>query len=308
MATSKSIFQTNLIRDFPIKSENIEIIKSNVPLHQAFQTLLKRNIISAPVFDVEKKNFVGFLDLRDLVPFVVSVYDEDPNATLNLEKILSKGSRVHNISEKEYHSIFLARKYPFKPVYEKDNLWKAVEIIASGTRNVPVLNERGDLVNIISQTSFLEYLNENRERFESFSKPISELPIGTNEIFKVPKDIKAIEVFRKMAEKELSSLALEEKNGKIIGYTSSRDLKMFFKNPKMELLKKPILEFLDNIRTEKLNFVSPIQDSTDLGTAISRMAELKAHRIFVADKNGVPYKVLSLKDILHFFLKTLHPA
>lgn len=52
------------------------------------------------------------------------------------------------------------------------------------------------------------------------------MPIGTNEIFKVPKDIKAIEVFRKMAEKELSSLALEEKNGKIIGYTSSRDLKV----------------------------------------------------------------------------------
>lgn len=60
-----------------------------------------------------------------------------------------------------FNFLVLARKYPFKPVYEKDNLWKAVEIIASGTRNVPVLNERGDLVNIISQTSFLEYLNEN---------------------------------------------------------------------------------------------------------------------------------------------------
>lgn len=37
---------------------------------------MNNNIQSAPVYNEEKKEYVGFLDVRDLVSFVSFVYDE----------------------------------------------------------------------------------------------------------------------------------------------------------------------------------------------------------------------------------------
>jgi hypothetical protein len=40
------------------------------------QTLIDKNILSAPVYDEKEGKYIGFLDIRDLVSWVVFVYDE----------------------------------------------------------------------------------------------------------------------------------------------------------------------------------------------------------------------------------------
>lgn len=70
--------------------KDIITVDSKASLHSAFQvlslvarsvcanmqTLVDAHILSAPVYDAATSSWIGFLDVRDLVSFVVFVYDE----------------------------------------------------------------------------------------------------------------------------------------------------------------------------------------------------------------------------------------
>ena len=56
---------------------------------------------------------------------------------------------------------------------------------------------------------------------------MADVPIGTKHVISVGKSTKAIEAFRTMDNKKISGLAVvEEETGKLIGNTSSSDLKV----------------------------------------------------------------------------------
>jgi hypothetical protein len=59
------------------------------------QTLLDNGILSAPVYDSAAKQYTGFLDIRDLVSFVVFVHDEQKVTDSNtLKDIITHGSKL----------------------------------------------------------------------------------------------------------------------------------------------------------------------------------------------------------------------
>jgi hypothetical protein len=47
------------------------------------------------------------------------------------------------------------------PVNLNDTLLKAVETLAKGVHRLPVVNDKGDVVNIISQSSIIAFLQKN---------------------------------------------------------------------------------------------------------------------------------------------------
>lgn len=61
--------------------------------HFFHQQLIQNNILSAPVYDKEHREFIGFLDVRDLVSFVVFVYDEQKvNDNTRLRDLIQYGT------------------------------------------------------------------------------------------------------------------------------------------------------------------------------------------------------------------------
>lgn len=56
------------------------------------QKLVQNNILSAPVWSEDTKQYTGFMDMKDLVSFVVYV-DDDQNSSApnNLEDIVTTG-------------------------------------------------------------------------------------------------------------------------------------------------------------------------------------------------------------------------
>jgi CBS domain containing-hemolysin-like protein len=68
------------------------------PLLEVFQTLLEEGVLSAPVWDESTSQYCGFVDLQDLLSYVVYEWDKvvrDPPAKPTLRPGLSSCSSPH---------------------------------------------------------------------------------------------------------------------------------------------------------------------------------------------------------------------
>lgn len=102
----------------------------------------------------------------------------------------------------------------------------------------------------------------------------------------------------------VSGIAVVDRDGKLIGNTSAKDLKLFMLDRGTLSLDKDILTYLSQIRQrEHIDEVHPscsVQVTATIGHVIELMAATKYHRVFLTDKEGRPIGVLSLSDVLKF--------
>jgi len=60
------------------------------------QTLLTNRILSAPVYNEDEKKYVGFLDMRDFVSFVVFFYHGEAEGGCSFVNIMREGLKSFN--------------------------------------------------------------------------------------------------------------------------------------------------------------------------------------------------------------------
>jgi len=287
-------------------------VKSTDSPYNGFKTLIDNHILSAPVFDVVAKKYTGFLDMRDLVSFVIFV-DDDQSSEVpnNLQDIVLHGAKLFKVPVDGVTCTYLSRRNPFHPVSTTDSLLVAVEILAKGIHRVPVVDQKsGEVVNIISQSSVIQFLHKHHQEFkQETSGSISELKLGTVPVISVNKNTLAIDTFRLMDKRKISGVAVVDDDGKLVGNTSSSDIKVFMKHMSLSMLREPTTTFLNRIRQENVeNEMSPTiscNSHDSLATAIGKLASTQIHKLFVADDaNGYkPACVLSITDILRYIVK-----
>jgi len=284
------------------------VIDSKTPLLEAFQTLLDHNLLSAPVYDGEKKVYTGFLDIRDLVSFVVFVYDEQKVEDNNtLKDILRHGEKMFSTPTTDGVTVsYLSRRNKFIQVMDEDTLLKVTEILSHGVHRVPVIDKDGNVVSIVSQSNVVAFLNSHLQQLgNQLAKSINEIKIGSSPVESVIKTATVIDTLRLMDVKMRSGIALVDASGRLVGTTTGKDLKLFIKNPTLSALKSPIFNFLNEVRAQLIDIKSPtisVFGTDTLALAIGKLAATSVHRVFVVN-NEKEYKavaVVSITDILKF--------
>eukprot|EP01117_Protostelium_nocturnum_P018867 TRINITY_DN798_c0_g1_i1.p1 TRINITY_DN798_c0_g1~~TRINITY_DN798_c0_g1_i1.p1 ORF type:complete len:316 (+),score=95.22 TRINITY_DN798_c0_g1_i1:141-1088(+) len=298
--------------EIPASKPKVITISSTETPYQGFLKLVENSILSAPVYLEDTKQFTGFLDMRDLVSFVIYI-DDDQNspAPNNLEDIVLSGLKLYKAPVDGVTVTYLSRTKPFHPIKETDSLWDAFELLGKGVHRVPVVNEKGEITNILSQSSAIQFLSKNVTHLGScVTKSLEEIEIGTTPVVAVTHLDTAADAFRLMEKRKMSGLAvIDTQDGRLIGNTSSSDLKLFIKTPSIEMLKQPITDFLKGIRNEnEIDIHAPvmaIESHDKLAFLIHKLASTKVHKLFVAnDKDGFkPIKVISISDVLRFVMK-----
>jgi len=253
--------------------------------------------------------------MKDLVSFVVYIDDDQKSDVPNdLKELVMYGSKMFKVPLEGVTTTFiqdLSRRNAFIPVVGSDSLWKVCEILAKGVHRVPVVDEKGDVTNIISQSSIIAFLHQHASELKGeFSKTNSELNIGTKPVMSDNQNTSAIETFRLMDNKKISGVAVVDDNGKFVGNTSASDLKLFMNTLSLDLLKLPINSFLKAIRQESVDLdkVPTISCTTNdsLSLLVAKLYATKVHRMFIADDSHgyKPFSVVSLTDILRYITKT----
>ena len=132
----------------------------------AFRQIVSNGYLSAPVFVFQgHKQYIGFLDTRNLVAWVVFAYDEQ-NTRPSLDEIVNHGIKRVSVAIDSVTVSYLARSNPFKAVSSDEKLLRAFEVLcARDCHRVPVLGEDGNVKKLITQYGVIEYLYKNRDQY-----------------------------------------------------------------------------------------------------------------------------------------------
>eukprot|EP01113_Clastostelium_recurvatum_P043084 TRINITY_DN706_c0_g1_i3.p1 TRINITY_DN706_c0_g1~~TRINITY_DN706_c0_g1_i3.p1 ORF type:complete len:318 (-),score=89.33 TRINITY_DN706_c0_g1_i3:121-1074(-) len=299
----REILAKNTTDSIPAAKDLVVVNVHDTPL-QGFEKLLEHKIQSAPVFDSASGKYTGFLDVRDLISFCVYLHGSNERAE-NLLDIVSFGVKMFKHSVEGVTVAYLSKRNPFHAIKQGITLLEAVEFLTKNNlRRVPVVNEKGDIVNIISQSSIVQFLGQHMmELRDEFTAHIGDVPVGSSPVLSAKRDEKAIDVFKTMDSHHRSGVAVVDDRGALVGNTSGHDLKLFIKNPSVSVLNLPILTFLNQIRQLQIDIVNPAISSgvnDSFGHVIGKVAATRIHRIFIVDADNRPVKVVSLTDILSY--------
>ncbi|PRP77853.1 hypothetical protein PROFUN_14141 [Planoprotostelium fungivorum] len=324
LSARKDFLSSVKANDLPSKKPSVIVVNSSETPFEGFKKLVQNNILSAPVYSEETKQYTGFLDMKDLVSFVIYVVDDQQSsAPNNLEDIVLSGLKLFKAPvdgvtvtcEHPNDSIILlndtdlSRRRPFHCIQSTDSLMKVMEVLAKGAHRVALLDEQGQITKIVSQSSVIQFLSKNvRDKIShlggKMSSSIDELNLGSKPVLTVSHVDAASEVFRLMERKNKSNVAVVDINGRLIGNTSSSDIKSFIRTPSLDMLRIPITDFLKTIRNEsEIDIHAPViavSPKDKMAMLIHKLASTGVHKIFVADEhNGYkPERIVSIIDIV----------
>lgn len=293
------------VSDLPA-TKKVVTISSADTLEQGFQKLSDNGILSAPVYNEETKQHTGFLDMRDLVSSVVFIAE---NATGPTTKTLADLFVNAKWVGGAFTVTYLSRRNAFKPVKTTDPLSAIVELLSKKgpgkVKRCPVLDENGEVVNIVSQSTLVAFLaKQMAEHHTLVGKTVKELELGSAPIIAIKDTVPAIGAFKMMDTKQITGLAIVDANDRLVGNVSSRDLKVFVKNIDFDQLLQPVGEFVKHLRQLAVDIKSPtinvFEDAT-FENVVAKLAATKVHRLFCVDNEDTfrPIRVISLVDVLN---------
>ncbi|EGG17605.1 hypothetical protein DFA_08601 [Cavenderia fasciculata] len=307
-------FQGALVDQFQSSKGKIVVVDSSLIPIQGFNLILDNKIQSAPVFDNVAGKYSGFLDIRDLVSFSLFIHDNNVQANTLLD-VVNFGVKMfkHNA---DVTVTYLSRRNPFHSLQSGNNLLKIVEILANGQHRVPIVDKDDRLVNIISQSTVIQFIYNNigTDLLPELNKTLAELTeLGNAPVLHAKTTTSAIDVFRQMDNTRRSGVAIVDENGRLVGGTSSQDLKLFITTPSTKVLESPIMQFLNQIRqlnNEDNTQTKPLYCTLNetLKDLIVKLVESRHHRVFVVDSESSLklIKVVSITDILKLIVNKIN--
>jgi len=278
-------------------------------LVDVWKGLIRHNFLSVPVLQKTGQKYYGFVDLADIVLYMVNLFGA---SKLNIEKdfweLYSKEEILQDRVVNDIMSYPLSRRNPFHPVPKGYSILAAVELLAreKGLHRVPVVDQNRKLINMLTQSMLVKFLFENLDAIGNVkNKPVSEMMAVSHEVITVHEDEIAIDAFSLMSTQNVSGVGVVDKDGKLVGNISLRDLKAISSDGRLFWrLHQTVKNFLMKIKNEyqekdqRPTHVITTTETQTLEMVIRKIHDNKIHRIFVVDAHHKPTGVISLKDVL----------
>lgn len=154
-----------------LKGQKVIEIPAEAPLSEGCKILVSNNISSAPVYSPSLSTYVGMLDYRDIVSFVLVAFKrrslspidefEEPKLTELIKRAVIMGS-VDGESVESRMVADLSHRNPFLSVVDSSPLSVAIDILGQqGVHRVNVLGEDGRVKGVLSQTDVVHFLDKH---------------------------------------------------------------------------------------------------------------------------------------------------
>jgi len=294
---------------FPNDVNAIVSVCEDATVAQGFETLIKHNILAAPVFDSSKKQYCYMFSMRDVLYHALHILDElqlgddTPAVAFLTEKDHFRNYKVKDIAG-HFDKLF--------EVGTDAPVDKLVELmVTQNVHRIISINPDHSLSNIITQSRVVECLVQLFDVSPSLGalgkQTVKDLQLAkTSDIVSVRDSEKAINAFRKMHEHKVSALPVLDANGRVVGNISESDLKAIKCNAQyLKLLFLPVSEYLE--ATGKKDLVKCEMIDT-YRTVVERVVQAHVHRCYVVDDKCKLIGVVSLHDILRALVRFSSPA
>jgi len=308
--------EANLPRQY---QEPILAVRSNDTVQEVLSTLLKHNILAAPVLDPKQNEssetpFLGTISVVDLlIAFafrpVFNTYDTDVKLSdltdEKLKEVLESEKPILRAPVGDLLGLSLEGKRLWA-YSEKHPLNKLFDVFSVGVHRVLVSHKIYPTWSFVTQMDVIRYLkgqsyDSDTSLHKIWTQSISSLKLGTDskDLFTFSSKHSAIRAFRYMLQRnELSALPIVDTDGKLIETLSASDFRsVSLENMKDTLL--PVCDFLRKARGDVKQVVGTADEP--LYSLVDKILFHGYHRIWIVDNEQRPIGVVSLTDIIKVF-------
>lgn len=275
--------------------------KSTDKLSTVTKLLVTNNLYALPIFNEEEK-CIGLVDLNDLLKALCDTIGEvtSDNGRDKFAVAESDGYRFNSLVAADV--VNLSGRNPYNPLPITSTLKDVVELLISGTRRVPVLDEEGKFVTIVSPSTVVSHLSHHvTDQFlhDTLSVHISSFP--EKHVLVVERSTPVIIGAQILNNSNANSLAIMD-NGHLISTFTLKDLKYLNDPRKFTKLYQEIGDYITEIRRSSPKSIFPAihcYTTSTLESVLLRLTATRIHRMFiVTPDNQHPIGVISLRDVL----------
>eukprot|EP01118_Nematostelium_gracile_P011746 TRINITY_DN421_c0_g1_i1.p1 TRINITY_DN421_c0_g1~~TRINITY_DN421_c0_g1_i1.p1 ORF type:complete len:327 (+),score=67.36 TRINITY_DN421_c0_g1_i1:43-1023(+) len=317
----QSLFSGLKVGDlFPQKKEIISF-PHTTKVSEFLTKLESASILSAPILDDDQKT-IGIVDVLDIVLFIIGLFPKEvpwDNLDENeLRKVLQSGSQFDNtpISELLELSHRIKQQYGHLITVTKSTpITKLLDMFYLGIHRVLVLDDKGVVENVISQSDLLHILGQCLPFLEERERKILVKDFGlSSELTTVKMDTKTIQVLSMMQTNIdlpiLSAVPIVDIDGNLVANFSASNLKGLRQTTFISLLL-PVMTFLtiqqetEDFQTNLTRFKSVHPIVCDMDTTfecvVERMVAHRIHRLWIVQDKR-PIGVISIGDVFRLLL------
>jgi CBS domain-containing protein len=306
----KTLIEGTALRDMiEIHERPLISLAAKDDLHTSFNRLVEYGIHAAPVYDeveIESglggrrkvKQWVGLLDWRDFVHYVIQFFDEGDK----LGMLLSEQSARD-----------IAKNHPLLPIVEDASLLSVLAGFGQqGVRRRPVVakDDQGErILTIVSQLDVVRWLSRHHKELSPAFSNITIQNVVEKEqtdprfsklrqVCNVMKDTMMADVLRLLDQSNLNGVSVVDHVGKLVANISVSDLQ-FVVERNLDNLFMTVEHFLQRVPRRPLITCPP---TATLMEVIDKLANAGVHRIYVVNRDEEPMAVITLTDVINAVL------
>jgi len=279
-------------------------------LSEVWKGMVRNNFLSCPVLQKTKQRYYGYIDLHDIVSFIIKKFEISKLETSkDYWKLMEADKEFLTMTVGQVIANPIMMKNPYHPIHLGFSLFSAIELLAKvpTLHRIPIIDNERQLKSILTQSQVIDYLVANIDSIGSIrTKPVSMMEAGNQKVFHVAPNLSALEAFKYMVDSNVTGLAVCDTDGKLMDAISLKDLKVISTDGRMfwrlyqtveALLTHLRKETKDFSRPQNLIYVLPTQTFEDV---LRAMCANHIHRVFVVDNASSmkPTGVITMKDIL----------
>jgi len=198
--------------------------------------------------------------------------------------------------------INLSGRNPYNPLPITSTLAEVVEVLITGTRRVPITNEEGKVITIVSPSTVVSYLSHHvTDAFLHSTLAIHISSFPEKSVLVVERNTPVIIGAQILKNSNANSLAIMD-NGRLISTFTLKDLRYLNEPRKFTKLFQEIGDYITEIRRSSPKSIFPAihcYDTSTLESVLLRLTATRIHRMFVVTSdNQHPTGVISLRDVL----------
>ncbi|KAJ3219651.1 cell separation during budding [Clydaea vesicula] len=328
----QELLQTSLTSTGHAAPKQPICLDSNLSVQEGCQALAQHRISSAPVYDASEGGFVGMLDFKDLVTYVLEVFHKVPkektsfDSELEVSDIVKKAlQNNHGVHVKMITN--LSKENPLVAVQTTSPLTDAInEFKRTKIHRLVVVEPTSEgsnrFIGVLSQSTIAAFIaskfgkmvqDKPPNGWPTGEKSVEELGLVTGGVISITQHETVLDALYVMHTNKVSSVAIIDRAqgyDQLLGNISMSDMKEIFgSRGGYKHLFTNSFKFFVNLRSNQGleaggNDRAPsftIHPTTSLVSAIERMAATRSHRVWVVEGNDKLVGVLGLSDFVQFF-------
>jgi len=274
-----------------------------------FKKLIDCGILSMPVLDTTTNMFVAFVDMLDILAWLVAVGELPKEPTM----LFGEWQRRISLFESTPCTQLLqhAQRHPWLTINRELPIQEAIDFMVSRHANrVGLIEPNGTFSSILTQHRIIKWLAGMDVL--SFGPLLSnatlgELGVGFRKVVTIHRSKRVVDAFLTMYQQRLSGVAITNDAGALVGNISISDLKDIGNvGQNFDKLFMSCDKFL-HFKTEGLG-VPPILYATrnsSLKEVLGKFKNYFVHRVYIVEKNTHMLEgIVTPSDLLQLFSTT----